>query len=175
MYSHKIEAEGLDESIKSILAHGKRAEAALKRIVSKGLRMPKIKEHTPVFSSVTKSGWKQKVKKYAAFGSVNIAGYYYNKNPFFVRIINTGRKPGNAPLKGGEVPEKLLAWVQTRIAPAASQLHGTAFAIARSIGRKGVAPRPFVSAAIEGMESKVQQLLNNGVEELANQLAAKKG
>ena len=83
--------------------------------------------------------------------------------------VEEGRRPGRMP-----PPRSLLDWIKVaRIRPRDPHMsqEDLAYVIARSIGRRGIPPRPFLERALERKRSRLQQLLDQAVQRAAGALA----
>lgn len=69
--------------------------------------------------------------------------------------IEQGRRPGRQPGTGNG----LMAWVQQKTGLTGDQLERATFLIARSIGRKGTRPQPFMQPAAEQSRDRGRVLL----------------
>lgn len=90
------------------------------------------------------------------------AGYlHYRVAPGvnYARAVEEGRPAGSMPgTKNG-----LMEWVKLRTGLQGSGLERAAFLIARAIGKRGIPPNPFVARTRENMESRVIDLVREGV------------
>jgi hypothetical protein len=84
---------------------------------------------------------------YRATTNINYAGY-----------VEEGTKP-HFPN-----PSNLVPWVRRVLGVPADDAEGVAFAIARSISRRGIRAQPFAKPTRDKMESRVLALLGQGVE-----------
>lgn len=86
--------------------------------------------------------------------------------PDYLQYVEAGSKKGS--LKGVKVPTTvLIKWLKTK--GVSGKLNNIAFAIQRKIykvGRGEIKPRPFVSDALESVESEVAELLSIGFSDL---------
>jgi hypothetical protein len=74
--------------------------------------------------------------------------------------VEKGRPPGRQPGTGNG----LQAWVRQKTGLTGIPLERATFLIARSIGRKGTRPQPFMQPAAEDMQDRVRVLLLGAVE-----------
>lgn len=73
----------------------------------------------------------------------------------YAEAVEGGRAPGRQP----GTSKGLMEWVRFRTGKTDSDLERTTFLIARSIGRHGTRPQPFMQPAAEESESRVVALI----------------
>lgn len=72
---------------------------------------------------------------------------------------------GRMPMRKTGTGNGLLEWIKLKIAPAATpkELDRLGFVIARAIGRRGIAPQPYMQPAFEAKQGRVVELANQGM------------
>lgn len=87
--------------------------------------------------------------------------YWAGPNVNYDRLVEDGRPAGKMP----GTANGLMEWVRLRTKLTGKPLDRAAFAIARAIGRRGIKPQPYVAPTAEKMSSRVQTLMDEGVED----------
>ena len=77
------------------------------------------------------------------------------------RSVEEGRLPGKQP----GVSNGLMEWVKFRTGLSGRPLDRATFAIARSIGRRGIRPQPYMQPAADASRSRLFDLVQQGVDE----------
>lgn len=171
----------LDKQIKMLELSRSEIFKAVKTGIGAGNRVVRsaVAKRTPVFSERAKKTWKSKVESVNGYWAGRVYPDSGDSNPsrsaFWVRIIVSGRKAGKkAPrYKDGIFPRSLVAWVESHISPSPVSLRSTLFRVARSIGRKGIAARPFVAEGIRDSEQRAIKAVDATVKRVLEKLAQK--
>lgn len=170
---------GLDKQIKMLDRAKPEIFKAVKIGIGAGTRVVRsaVAKRNPVFSERSKKTWKSKVESLNGYWSGRVYPDSGSHNPsrssFWVRIIVSGRAAGKkAPrYKDGIYPKTLVAWVESHLSPSPVNLRSTLFRVARSIGRKGIAGRPFVAEGIRDSEQKAINAVNATVKRVLEKMA----
>lgn len=83
----------------------------------------------------------------------------------YAAAVEYGRGPSR---RAGTIPLRttIKAWVHRKLGvPYGKELDSAAFLISRKIHRQGTKPQPFFTPAVRQVEDRVQDIVNNSVEE----------
>jgi hypothetical protein len=92
---------------------------------------------------------------------LGVMHWQVSENENYGRFVEEGRGPGKQPGTGNG----LLEWVAFRTGLTGKPLDRATFAIARAIGRHGIAPQPYMQPAAEANLSRLFELVREGVDE----------
>lgn len=124
----------MDQQIAKLAQSDAEVRKELKRGINRGLKLVRseVTPKIPSWSGRTVKGFRSKVRQ--AKGGLWWEGKFYNKNPFYLRLVQEGRKGGKAPYN---LPERFTAWVAEKTGATGSELNKAVFGLLRSISVKG--------------------------------------
>lgn len=129
-----VTVKGLNEQIAKLAQSDKEVKKELKKGIGQGLKAVKseVNPRIPSFSGRTLKGFRSSIRQ--AKGGMWWEGKYYNRHPFYLRMVQKGRGPGKAPYY---FPERLVAWVAARTGATGSELRARVVGFLKSIEASG--------------------------------------
>lgn len=172
--TYTVTTVGIDEQIKLLDKAKPEIFAEIRKGIASGLRIVRseISPLTPVFSGRLKRNWRSEIKQVNGYWT----GRFYSRHRFFLQVVVQGRQAGQpGPMyKKTDYPETFVQWVQAKMNPAQEELRNVLFRVARSIGSRGIRPRPIVEEGAKASEGRVITAMNEAVKKALEKLAYKK-
>lgn len=164
-----IEAKGLDKQLYKLAQTDKIVKRELRAGLGRSLKLLKseVVPKIPVWSGRTVKGFRStiKVQKDGSY----LVGKFYNKNPFWLRMVQDGRKGGTVPWT---LPERFTAWVADKTGATGSELKATVYRMLHSMQNSGTqqAQGDIVGNAGKSLEGEIQRTFAAAVEKVVKLL-----
>lgn len=164
-----IEAKGLDKQLAKLAQTDKIVKRELRSGLGRSIKLVKseVTPKIPVWSGRTVNGFRSKitVQKDGSY----LVGKFYNKNPFWLRLVQEGRKGGKAPWN---LPERFTAWVADKTGATGSELTATVYRMLHVMQRSGTqqAQGDIVGKAVKSLEGEIQRTFALAIQKIVKLL-----